>query len=686
MIVVFLAVGFLTRLEGLFIWHQNKDLLFLGDQTRPVMIDADSYYYMDLARDLLEGAYDRSDPHRCFPQLARRPLVPPLLSVLLAGLKIIFPFPLEYIAALIPCVLGLLLIFPVYAIGRLISGRPCGLIAAAVALFFPAYTARTVFGRFDTDCLNVFFATGAVYIALRFAAQTNLHKQLAWFCGWLILYLLFLWWWQQVPLEVSAIMIFPLALAAFFFGPSAKKAAMPVLIVGMIVLFWFIMAVGGYFDMDKIVIRMMHIFKVSGDKAFPTPGLFFGDQRADFVTAWSYLGLGGVSALILGLTGLAWLAVNQPRPVLAVLPLIAVSSLAFFGQRFLFFAAPLVGLGTGYAFCRLWEAGKSRFFMKVLLIGMTGIMILLCLLKIHQNNLRQPWLTSWHYAAMEKIGRVTEADAVIWSSFSKGYPLQFYARRATITDGSFHGGRLLYIQNRPLAVDDFRLAANWMIFYAAHGLAGFERAFGLFGRNWPEALSGLERLLAAGPEEAKKILQDEKRPDGKSRDEILRFVFPLQRHPLYLFIDIRQFQESWYEAGAWDMKRGAPPSLMLRQYHHLRQEPSGCIVGTYPYDLDIIRIDPQTGYFDSIRGGGKLTNLLSHNPGGTTVRAFPHQRGYYFEMIPEAGFGVLADWKIAETVFNRLMTRLQYDSRYFTPKFIEAARCQVWRVRGDVYE
>ncbi len=680
-----LLAGFLMRLEGLFVWQQQKALFFLKDPIRPVMIGADSYYYMDLARDLLENRYEPIDSHRCFPGGAPRPLIPPLLSVLLAGLKSVAFFPLEWLAALLPCVLGLLLVLPVYGLGRLTGGSTAGLIAATVALMFPVYAARTVFGRFDTDCLNVVLAAVAVYVALRLGEQKTYLKRIFWLAGALLIYFLFLWWWQR-PVEVSLIVLFPLGVViAADFRSNPGRALIPAAVVGLLALAGVIMSGGPNAAMDFVFERFWHLLEIPVEDGFPPPALFSGDQRADFAKAWAYLGPGGFLILISGGGGLICLAARQFRLVLAALPLIAVSALSVFAMRFLFFAAPLLGIGTGYVFQRCWAWAGPRFFIKSLLIGTMGIVVFLCGLKIHENNFRQPWLCAWHYTAMEKICRVTEKNAVVWSSYSKGYPLQFYARRATVCDGGFQNGRILYISNRPLAVSSFRLAANWMQFYAAHGSQGLERIFELFGRNRSEALRRLERLLAAGPEGAGNILQKVNWPAGNAAEEILRFIFPAPKHPLYLFIDIRQFQESWYQAGAWDMERGRAPSLMLKQYHRVRRNASGLISGSYPYGNDFIRIDPQTGRFRTRRRNGNLSRLLVHSPRGPAVYNFSYQGGYRFEAIPRAGFGVLADQQAARTVFYRLMTDRQHDRRYFVPVIRERARYQVWRVRGDTY-
>ncbi|MFP4445252.1 MAG: STT3 domain-containing protein, partial [Desulfosudaceae bacterium] len=601
LMALFLAAGFLARMEGLALWQRQPDLFFLADPARPVMIGADSYYYLDLARDLLEGNYQSFDPQRCFPAGARRPSPPPLLSVMLAGLARMLPFPLEWIAAIVPAVLGLLLFWPLYLLGRQLVGRAGGWIAAATGIFWPVYASRSVFGRFDTDCLNVVFASGAAYLALRLTAEENKRKKMVWGAAGVFLYILFLWWWPQVPLEVSGLALFPLvaALAVSFGGCTAGRAIIPATIISLMVGGGILIVAGGIGGMEAVIRRAGNIFAIANHREFPPFTFFSGDQQADLALAWSYLGPAGSLVLAAGLAGLVWLFSDRPRLIPFFLPLMAVAALSFFALRFFFFAAPLVGLGIAYGFQRLWRRGEGKVVSRYVLTGTMGLILIGCLPDIHQNNLRQTWLTAGHYQTMEKIGRVTEDNALIWSSYSKGYPLQFYARRATITDGSYQNGRILYIQNHPLAVDSFRLAANWMQFYAVRGMDGFEQMYRLSGGQWPAAISRLERLLSAGPTGATAILRQEGARDEKSVRQMVRFLFPVQPSVIYLYIDIRQFQESWFQAGAWNLITGQAPAVFVKQYHQVYENAQGEIVGRYPYGQDIIHIDPELGRFQN---------------------------------------------------------------------------------------
>ena len=111
-----------------------------------------------------------------------------------------------------PAVLGPLLAIPLYLLGRFYGGPVMGFIAALMAMVYPFYIHRSNIGRFDTDCMNVVFATSSVYLYLRFAVCQNLKRYIYFLFG-LIVFFLFLWWWDQTPAVVGAITFPPLIIA-----------------------------------------------------------------------------------------------------------------------------------------------------------------------------------------------------------------------------------------------------------------------------------------------------------------------------------------------------------------------------------------------------------------------------------------------------------------------------------------
>jgi dolichyl-diphosphooligosaccharide--protein glycosyltransferase len=141
------------RVDDLIAWRQRPQQAFF--QGRPLMITFDGYYYLSLARDLLEGTYEDLDSQRGVPASPPRPMPPPLLSLLTAAIARWTAWPLEWIALLLPPLLGVGLAVPLLLLSGLYGGRLIALVAVTMGLFPPYYVYRSHMGWFDTDCLNV---------------------------------------------------------------------------------------------------------------------------------------------------------------------------------------------------------------------------------------------------------------------------------------------------------------------------------------------------------------------------------------------------------------------------------------------------------------------------------------------------------------------------------------------------
>jgi hypothetical protein len=82
-----MAAGCYLRLAPLQTWLDHKERYFFDNRQVPLMVTVDSYFYLDIAKELQEGTFSSFDPHRFVPVGHNRPSTPPLLSVLLARLS-----------------------------------------------------------------------------------------------------------------------------------------------------------------------------------------------------------------------------------------------------------------------------------------------------------------------------------------------------------------------------------------------------------------------------------------------------------------------------------------------------------------------------------------------------------------------------------------------------------------------
>ena len=77
--------------------------------------------------------------------------------------------------------------------------------------------------------------------------------------------------------------------------------------------------------------------------------------------------------------------------------------------------------------------------------------------------------------SMQWLERNSPENALVWGAWDQGYALRYWSRRATVSDGSIHGGEIAVYTGLPFAAEDFQLAANFMQFYSVHGQPGMQR-------------------------------------------------------------------------------------------------------------------------------------------------------------------------------------------------------------------
>lgn len=132
------------------------------------MTDNDAYFYMRLLDNLcahfpLLGSYD---PYNIFPagrELSGQPLFMVYLMGFFAWLLgggAPSPQAVDLVGAYFPAVLGALLVFPAFFIGRALYNKWAGLAAALLITLMPGeFLARTLLGNTDTHVLEIFLST-----------------------------------------------------------------------------------------------------------------------------------------------------------------------------------------------------------------------------------------------------------------------------------------------------------------------------------------------------------------------------------------------------------------------------------------------------------------------------------------------------------------------------------------------
>jgi hypothetical protein len=707
-LVAVMLLGFAIRFDSLSIWLDNKDRYFFADGEIPLLLGVDGYYYLDIAQQVRDGRYQAHDPRRQVPRGYDRPETPAFLSVLLAGLAALTTARLEWVAILLPPFLGILLALPTFLLARALALRArfpgisderrggaavvMSLVAALFALLSPFFVARSGIGWYETDNLNLTFAVLAAYLALRYADEPDGRRRHAWFAAWAVNLLLFLWWWDQTNVPVLGLAGLPMLVAVISVGRRARAD-----LISLLAAFGLLALVLGFWQgfevldprayVDELAGLFRYVTDTNADAVFPQTGQGVSEQDhigwARFVTdsagGWLPFGIA-----FLGLLALV-VAVRHYALYLAALGVVAALSLS--GPRFIIFTAPLFGLGVGFLAFLLWHLRWAPQWRLALLALLVPAAAWLPYAKAQAYDQlvprRQPVLLD----AMLDIEKSTPPDAVIWGSWGHGHLLVHYADRSTMGDGIYHPGGLQYALAVPLASSDYRMAANWIAFITEHGVPGMTAATDLFGEgegDWAGAMRRLQQLLAAGPEQARRLLQEDGSLGSEQIDQRLAFLFPGQSRPIYLMIDYLQLRQSWHSIGRWDFERRAPPerdtyilvSGLTPRGEAWLQGRSAAGPAAIGLQQGIIRLGERVFRL------GEITLL----DGAELKRAeFDAPDAHVVSIIAPGRMGVYADSDLAETVMHKLYFELAYDDKYFRPLLLKPPAFGIWQVTGERY-
>lgn len=674
--------GLWLRTAHLPAWKDQAERTFLDGSPLPTTFDAP--YYMRLARDLAEGRYDQPDALRGIPHCPPRPSPPPLLSVLAAAVHRITGLSFSWIAFGLPPLLGVLSCLALYACA-IPWMHPAGAVAACTVMSTaPLYVYRTCGGRFDTDSLNVGFPLLLVAcLSLYITSKPHRPSRLVWA---LVCLLCFLWWWDQSPQTPLLMASVPLAASLWFCGKEHRYPH------GMMVLlfFAFLAALLVLFKGTDVFSQMYrtalgqfsYIMDKPAEGAFPNIGLSVSEQGRPAWDTGAFLSSGHRLTFVAGLAGLAWFLAARPK-ALALFSTLLV--LAFWGfssaQRLLIFASPPIALGFGWIVDRVftWHRLSSRRFPRTVIAG--GL-VLLAAIPPAAAVLQRPAFPSEDarvVQGMELIERATPPDAAIWAWWDHGYHIQYWARRATFTDGALHGGESVVYSALPLAATDTDFAADFMIFYSARGVAGIHDFFRSFGLSSQEGFSLLKDIFSHGPQYVADVvnrLQPGRPPEGASWVD---FFFPRPRRPVYLFLDSLWLKTAywWYWFGTWDpaRKTGIHPVYAVLSPLKLGTPPSGSAQSPW--------VDPSRGVLFAGHRRFPLSSLAwSTSTGDRRIRRFSSGQGWHVDVFPQLRFGVLLrGGALARSLFHRLFWNLDPNLRSrFRLKAFSGTAYRLWEV------
>lgn len=679
-LILAILLGLWVRLEDLRHWYAEPHKAFY--QGQPLLTALDGNFYLSLARDLMEGTYSSVDELRAVPDYPKRPQPPPLISVMAAGIAGLTSVSLNWVAILLPVVLGMLIMVPVYALGRHFGGACCGTLAALLSVIFPYYVYRSGVGWFDTDSLNVTLATFCALFFLKFAV-TDTSRRHGFLLAGMLTYLVFLWWWDQTPEAVTVVSLLPFLVAiVFFYRPKGLERRLFYGALTTLVVFLALWKGSSLVTQFTHMIRAQlgYIAKESAGP-FPNIGLSISEQIKPSLLSVMGLATGNILTFVFAFSGFLWLIYRNPKQSLFLVSLFILSALAFlYARRFAIFCTPLGALGFSFGACELWKF-RTRLRVLTFVIPPACAFLIWTLLEINRYQIYWPKEKPSVIAGMDLASRVTPPNSVIWAWWDHGYGINYWARRTSVNDGSVHTGERTVYNAIPFATPSERLAANLIHFYVARGSSGTEKVY----RALDDAHRGfvlLRQVLEAGPEGARAILRESPLVggrDGQTEDEWLDFFFPPHPRPVYLLVDELLARTSywWFWFGTWDISKHDGIHTDYRMFDNLVEE-ANRIRGPGGLDIDL-----RSGV---AKVGNQTVPLREYgrwNAQESRTKSFNRETGPLFEMSVTERFGAIMLPDVSTSVFNRLFLRRTYSSEYFHPVSLQAPFYQLWEVRGD---
>ncbi len=710
-IAFFLIVlaGFSVRVFNLTNWLDNKDRLFFDNHSIPLMLTVDSYYYLELARQLQEGTYRDFDKRRNVPNGYAQPSTPPLLSFMLATLSRFASVPMEWVALLLPAFLGVLLAIPVYLLstalflksGLVFAGRfstkdyakIAGLTAACAALLSPMFVGRSSVGWCDTDALNVVFPVLLIYFTVKMENSTSWKDLSVNGAVFILLSILFLWWWDQSHLPVFAFIFIPYLVALLFILRQSTNKILLFSSLGLIL----IIAVGIWKGFG--LLNPVHYFETlsgmaqyivsdPGFSPFRAAGKSVSEQSGASLELIIQQSSGWWPGFLLACCGLLLLAWRIKGYFLYLLPLLIVSFLSLKGQRFLIFTAPLFGLGIGALCFQICYLIKKPVWLIPVLVALLTITCLGPAEVIAEYAKRVPRRSPVLFEAMQLLNEKTEKNAVIWASWGHGHPLIYYSQRATVADGIFHSAELQYVLYFPLASSNFRLSANWISFYVASGGEGLRKANELFANNRQDYAVGMERLqdlLGSGVNNSRLLLQKKYGFSNANTETILQWLFPVNSKPVYLFLDYLLLEQAWFTLGRWDLEsRSAPRRYVFIPVQNVTMHSDGNISGVSKRGN--VTADVKKGVFQTGKESMPLRALKVHDGKKLRSRKYHNSSLLYAEFFLPGKIGVLAEQRTANTILTKLYYEYTYNRRFFTPIDVGNPYYGIWKIDGEQYQ
>lgn len=357
--------------------------------------------------------------------------------------------------------------------------------------------------------------------------------------------------------------------------------------------------------------------------------------------------MGHAAVVVLGGLGLLLLFVWRPALVVAS-PILAVGVFAFMGgHRFLVYLAPFIALGLGYLCVRLAALVAPRGWGGA--AAMVGALALLPAAAMTLSGAPAPAMIRSEAELLTALGERAGPNDTTISWWDFGYPVSYFARTRTITDGSRRGEDAA-LAAEILMTDSVELANRLSLLAAA---AEAEGPVGAAGVLLPEA-----RASGLSPRDWLERVRRGAWPTRTPRGDVYLYL-PLRLLPILPALEV-------YRPGAAGAARAAP---YLRVYRGVRSEEARLVLAegieVDAKSVTMRRRNSRTGVVEqktlhqvhSVTGTGatRETRARPGDPKARTAGVFLRDVAIFVELEVE----------LLRTVWARLFLFEEADPRWF---------------------
>lgn len=672
-------------------------------ESKQILLGLDGYYYLSLAKNIQQGEYSTLNPLRGVPDRTLEARIPPLLSALTAFVSSSLNITLMDVAVHIGVFIALLALIPVFLLARVyLESSYAALVCCFVAVNV-AVVERSKLGWYDTDIFNVLFITLIIFLCARMEDVQENTKRWFLLLIWFVATALWALAWNTNVFMVVIFASIPLMTClAVMWWKKIDAGFVKSLIALAFIVFLLLLFTGMLVEIAQYFIRhFLYLLNIDSGE-FASESGFVSEQASRALGDTFFRMVGGWPGVLLTLPGIVylWKSRRIESTYLALFVLFFV--LSFFAERYILFAAFLGALLQACSLKYCCELLESRVDLNVrkLLIIVFPVVILWPSIHHHTVFASGPIYPAYLAKGLLEVEAVTEEDAVIWSWWDVGYPIQFFTDRATVGDGSLHGGMVNVALSVPSTVESQRAAANFIRFYVNFGESGVRDFAASIGLNDTQlALAELIHLFSIGPEASLDYLELNPKMDALTRApaQIVEKIYSPSGRAIYWYLDERSATQmplyldfsNWYSGKEkearlyWpllnvgnldDQKQQRNPEIVIDMENATIRFPSETI-SRDKYGIN--KMNTGTGFANfselQMRLGGKLFSNSNGIAVDTTL-----------SWNIDTGKAVLSDRSSSRSVLNSLYV-LHRAEKYFQPVLNNNADFQLWKVEAEPY-